>query len=275
MAIQVSKGLSDHPLLGWLGLVRHRELIASWTRRDLESRYRGSYLGALWSFVQPLFTLVLYTFVFSVVMKVRFNAAGHGGFALYLMCGLLPWIAISEVWTRATTVIVGNANFVKKVVFPLETLVASLAASAAVNQLVATAILVIAIPFLGGHLSLNLLWFPLILAIQVALTLGFGWMLASLGVFVRDIAQAIGLILTFGMYLTPIVYPESMVPQAFRWVLVLNPVAFLVQSYRRIMLDASAPELLPMVGNAAFALAIMALGYAWFTKTKRAFADIL
>lgn len=275
MATQVSARFGDHPYLGWLAMGRHVELITSLAYRDLEGRYRGSYLGALWSYVNPLFTLLLYTFVFSVVMKVKVNGGGPGGFAFYLMCGLLPWMALSEAWTRATTVIVGSSNLVKKVVFPLETLTVSVVASAVFNQLIATGLLVIAVAFFGGGLKLSLVWYPVILLMQLALSLGIGWMLASLGVFVRDISQAIGLILNFGMYLTPIVYPESMVPAQFRWLLLLNPIAFLVKGYRGAILDGSSPEVLPLLANMAFALLILILGYAWFAKTKRAFADVL
>lgn len=263
-----------NPWLGWVSLFNHQELIVSWTRRDLEGRFRGAYLGRLWAVLNPLLTLALYTVVFSVILKVRFGAGGHAGFAMYLMCGLLPWLAFSESSTRATTVILGNQNLVKKVVFPLATLPVSLVGTALINQVIGSVLLALVVAFTVG-LHLTIIWIPLLLLIQTALMLGVCWFLASLGVFVRDVAQAIGLALNMGMYLTPIVYPASMVPEAYRWALWLNPIAFLVEGYRGVLLDGRAPAPLALVLNLTVALAVMVLGYLWFHKTQRAFADVL
>lgn len=271
---QVVRRMERHHLMGWLSLFAHRELIASWTQRDLASRYRGSYLGSAWSILNPLFSLALYTFVFSVIMKIRFGEQGHGSFAIYLMCGLLPWIAISEALTRSTSVVPANQNLVKKVVFPLETLPVSLVASSIINQLIGLVILLVAVGFFVG-LKLTWLWLPIILLVQAGLMLGTCWFLASLGVFVRDIAQAIGLVLNVWMYMTPIVYPASMVPENFRWLLALNPVAFLVEAYRAVILDGRLPDMATFMANAFLAFVVMALGYAWFARTKPAFADVL
>lgn len=271
---QKLKRFETHPFLGWVGLLAHRELLFSWTQRDLESRYRGSYLGRAWSVLNPLLSLALYTFIFSVILKVRFSAGGHGSFALNLMCGLLPWLAFSETLIRATSVIASNQNLVKKVVFPLEVLPASLVASALFNQLIGMAILLIAVATMGG-LQLTLVWLPALLVLQMAFTLGISWLLASLGVFIRDISQAISLILNVWMYLTPIVYPASMVPDNFRWALLVNPLAFIVESYRAAIVEGMAPNALGLLANLGASVLLMMLGYAWFSKTKRAFADVL
>lgn len=266
--------LDTHPLWGWVSLLSHRELLFSWTQRDLESRYRGSYLGRAWSILNPLLSLALYTFIFSVILKVRFSAGGHGGFALNLMCGLLPWLAFSETLIRATSVIPSNQNLVKKVVFPLEVLPASLVASALVSQLIGMGVLLIAVAAMGG-LKVTMVWLPVLLVIQMAFTLGISWMLASLGVFIRDISQAISLVLNVWMYLTPIVYPASMVPERFSWALAVNPLAFLVEAYRSVILEGVAPHPIGLVVYLGLSMLLMMLGYAWFTRTKRAFADVL
>ena len=262
------------PSTGWAALARHRDLLVRWTARDLQVRYQGSFLGNAWAVLHPLATLAVYTFVFSVVLNLRFGPPGHGGFALFLMAGLLPWLAFAETVQRATTVITGNANLVKKVVFPLEVLPASLVASALVNLGIGLAILLVVVAFTAG-LTPALAWLPVVTLIQVAFTLGVAWLLASLGVFVRDLQVGIGLLLNIVLYLSPILYPASAVPAAWRWLFDFNPVAFWVEAYRGAILDGVGPALGPLALHAALALGVMALGWAWFAKTRRAFADVL
>lgn len=266
--------VSPPPLAGVRGLWRHRDLLWSWTTRDLQVRYQGSFLGNAWAVLHPLATLAVYTFVFSVVLNLRFGPPGHGGFALFLMAGLLPWLAFAETVQRATTVITGNANLVKKVVFPLEVLPASLVASSLVNLAIGLAILLVVVAAMIG-LSPALVWLPVVIAIQLAFTLGVAWGLASLGVFVRDLQVGIGLLLNIVLYLSPILYPASAVPPAWRWLFDYNPIAFWVETYRGAILDGTGPALAPLLGHGALALLVMALGWVWFAKTRRAFADVL
>lgn len=275
MATQGLRGVAGpSPLAGGRSLVRHRDLLWSWTRRDLAVRHQGSFLGPAWAVLHPLATLAVYTFVFSVVLDLKFGPPGHGGFALFLTAGLLPWLAFAETVQRATTVITGNANLVKKVVFPLEVLPASLVASSLVNLAIGLAILLVAVAATIG-LTPALLWLPVVALVQVAFTLGVAWGLAALGVFVRDLQVGIGLVLNVALYLSPILYPASAVPEAWRGVFAFNPIAFWVEAYRGAILDGAAPALLPLAAHGAVALAVMALGWAWFAKTRRAFADVL
>ena len=274
MASQGLQGVTGHPSAGWRGLARHRDLLWSWTVRDLQVRYQGSFLGNAWAVLHPLATLAVYVFVFSVILNLRFGPPGHGGFALFLMAGLLPWLAFAETVQRATTVITGNANLVKKVVFPLEVLPASLVASSLVNLVIGLAILLVAVAFTVG-LGPSLAWLPAIGLVQVMFTLGVAWGLASLGVFVRDLAMGIGLLLNILLYLSPILYPAAMVPVAWRWVFDYNPIAFWVEAYRGAILDGVGPALAPLAVHAALAGLVMALGWAFFAKTRRAFADVL
>lgn len=274
MASQGLQGVTGHPSAGWRGLARHRDLLWSWTVRDLQVRYQGSFLGNAWAVLHPLATLAVYVFVFSVILNLRFGPPGHGGFALFLMAGLLPWLAFAETVQRATTVITGNANLVKKVVFPLEVLPASLVASSLVNLVIGLAILLVAVAFTVG-LGPALAWLPAIGLVQVMFTLGIAWGLASLGVFVRDLAMGIGLLLNILLYLSPILYPAAMVPVAWRWVFDYNPIAFWVEAYRGAILDGVGPAVAPLAVHAALAGLVMALGWTFFAKTRRAFADVL
>ncbi|MDB5099862.1 MAG: sugar transporter permease [Cyanobacteria bacterium RYN_339] len=255
----------------FLGLARQRELLLAWTRRDLDSRWRGTLLGPWWALVQPLFMLALYTFVFSLVLRVKF---GTGDFALNLWAGLAPWMAFSETLSRATTAIVGQPNLVKKVVFPLALLPASQVLAAAVSLAIGLGLLVGAAG-LTGQLHATALWLPVIMALQLAFTLGLAWGLASLGVFLRDLASAIGLVLNAWMYLSPIVYPASMVPEAYRGLYMLNPAAFWAEGTRNAVLAGVAPTPGMLAVQAAIAAVTLLLGFAWFMKTRRAFADVI
>lgn len=256
------------------GLWRHRELVVTWARRDVASRFAGSFLGVWWAVLQPLFMLALYTLVFSVVLKVHFGTNGHGNFTLYLFAGLLPWLAFAETLTRATTVITGHPNFVKKVVFPLEVLPVGLVASATVSQFIGLALLLLAALALGT-LHATALWLVPIIALQLAFTLGASWFLASLGVFVRDLASAISLVLNTLMYVSPILYPATMVPEAYRKLFLANPIAFWAEASRRAILEGIAPSPQQLAAQTALALAVLFAGHAWFVRTQRAFADVL
>jgi lipopolysaccharide transport system permease protein len=264
------------PLGALSQLMKNRHLIGMMVRRDLSARYRGSVMGVLWAVLTPLAMLALYTFVFSVILQVKFGAGGDtASFALYLFCGMLPWLAFSEGIQRSTTVILENANLVKKVVFPLEILPLNVVLAAVVTQIVGTMVLLIVALAMGVSLSWTWLFAPVLLLPQVALTLGLGWFLASFGVFVRDITQVIGLLLTAGMFVTPIMYPASMIPAQFQWWLAVNPLAALIQAYRRVFLEGGLPPLSSLLALTLVGGLVGLFGYAWFVKTKNGFADVL
>lgn len=257
-------------------LPRQYDLIRTLARRELVVRYRASALGFLWAFMTPLVMLALYTFVFGVILGVRFGKSGTAGeYALYLFCGLLPWTAFAESLQTSSTVVIQHANLVKRVVFPLETLPAAQVSAAIVNQLAGTLALILAIAIVQRQFHATMLWLPVLLVPQIILTLGAAWFIASFGVFVRDTAQVIGLLLTVWMYLTPIIYPEQIVPAHFKRWLDLNPFTALVRNYRRIFLDGAAPDFYSLLYFTLFALVVFILGYYWFAKTRKNFADVL
>lgn len=252
------------------------ELILSLARRDLVARYKGSVLGVVWALLTPIVMIAIFTFLFAGVFGARFGARGSSwDYALYLFCGLLPWTMFQETVQRAATTIVEHANLVKRVVFPLETLPVAQAFSALGNQLFGTAALLLATVIIQRQLHASVLWLPVLLVPQLVATLGAAWLVASLGVFLRDMAQGITLVLMAWMYLTPIIYPESIVPVRYRTFINANPFTALVRSYRRIFLEGAPPDWPGLAYFTAFALVLFVFGYWWFAKTRRNFADVI
>lgn len=254
----------------------HRGLIRSMVRRDLTSRYKGSFMGLAWAIITPAVMIVIFTLIFSGIFNARFGTTGgHLSFAVYLYCGLLPWIAFSDGVQRSTTSLTENINLVKRVVFPIEALPVNLALSAIIQQLLGTIVLIIAALILEHTVRPTLLVMPLLLIPQVMLTIGLGWLMASLGVFIRDMPQFNQLALSAWMYLTPIFYPEEIIPKKYQWLANLNPMAPLIRSYRRVLLEGRMPDWQGLGLTLGFALICFGLGYWWFERTKKAFADVL
>lgn len=252
------------------------DLIFSFAKRDLLGRYKGSALGIAWAVLTPIVMIAIFTFIFAGIFGARFGINdSHWDYALYLFCGLLPWSMFQETVQQSSNTIVANANLVKRVVFPLETLPAAQAFAAVGNQLFATIALLIATIVIRQNLHLTALWLPVLLIPQLLFALGAAWLIASLGVFLRDIAQGITLLLMAWMYLTPIIYPESIVPERFRWFIGINPFTALIRSYRRIFLDGLAPDWRGLLYFALVALVVFVFGYWWFARTRKNFADVI
>jgi lipopolysaccharide transport system permease protein len=262
-----------HPL--WQ-LPKRSELILSLAKRELLSRYKGSALGILWAILTPVVMIGIFTFIFAGIFGARFGTTHSSwDYALYLFCGLLPWTMFQETVQQSANTIVTHANLVKRVVFPLETLPVAQALSALGTQLFATIALLIAAIVIQHQLHLTVLWLPLLLIPQLLFVLGSAWLIASLGVFLRDVAQGVSLILMAWMYLTPIIYPESIVPQRFRSFIDLNPFTPLVRSYRRIFLEGMAPDWSGLAYFTVIALLLFVFGYWWFARTRKNFADVI
>ncbi|MGH9719247.1 MAG: ABC transporter permease [Bryobacteraceae bacterium] len=257
-------------------LWRNRALIRTMVRRDVLGRYRGSFGGALWTVFTPLLLMLTYFFVFGIVLESRFAGdPSRAGFALYFLAGMLPWLAFSEAAGRAPSVLLEHRNFVKKLVFPVETLPVNLTAAGLTTQAIALLLFLIALLVVRGAIPATAAWLPALLVPQVMLTLAACWFLAALGVFVRDLGQVIGFTLTLWFFLTPICYPEGSIPPAMAPILAKNPIAVLVRGYRAVLLENTAPAWgslwkLWIVSGAAFIL-----GHAWFHKLRRSFADVV
>jgi homopolymeric O-antigen transport system permease protein len=254
----------------------HSGLIRSMVRRDLTSRYKGSIMGLAWPFITPAVMIVIYTLIFQGIFKARFGEqGGYLSYGIHLFCGLLPWLAFSDGILRSTTSITDNVNLVKRVVFPIEALPVNVALSALVQQMIGTIILIVAALIVLHRVEPTLLLLPVLIAPQFLATVGVGMFMASLGVFIRDMPQFNQLALSTWVYLTPIYYPENLIPSRFVWIANLNPMAPLIRSYRRILLEGRAPDWRGLTITFAFAIVCFIFGYWWFERTKKAFADVL
>jgi len=259
-----------------LGLYRHGALIQSFVRRDLQARYRGSAIGFLWSVIHPLIMLVLYTLVFATILRVRVGPdEGTEQFAIYLFCGLLPWNAVAEGLTRATGVILEHANLIKRAVFPSEILPVYPVISAIVHELIGLAILVAALLASGHGVAPSFLALPLVLLLQFALATGLAWLVAGATVFIRDLGQLLGMALTLWLFLTPIFYPPSLVPDGLRALVIVNPMHILVEAYRSLVLKGQLPPWDGLTYLAACAGTAFLAGHWAFTRMQPAFADVI
>jgi lipopolysaccharide transport system permease protein len=257
-------------------LPRQRDLISSLARRELQARYKGSALGLLWALLTPAVMIAIFTFIFAGIFGARFTTnSSHWDYALYLYCGLLPWTMMQETIQQSAGTIISHANLVKRVVFPLETLPVAQTLAALGNQLFGTVVLLVAMLIIRRHLPATVVLFPVLLIPQLMFALGAAWLIASLGVFLRDIAQGINLALMTWMYLTPIIYPESIVPERFRTLINYNPFTPLVSSYRRVLLDGYLPEWRGLGYFTVVALIVFVFGYWWFARTRKNFADVI
>lgn len=254
-----------------------RELIAQMTRREVVGRYKGSIMGLLWSFLNPLFMLTVYSFVFSVVFKARWSGAGESQtqFAVILFAGMTVHALFAEVLNRAPGIILGNVNYVKKVVFPLEILAVVSLGAALFHALVSLLVLLVAFFMLNGFVHWTAIFAPLVLLPLMLLSLGFGWILSSLGVFVRDIGQLVGVLTTALLFLSPVFFPVSALPDSFQPWLNLNPLTFIIEQTREVLIWGHFPDWKRLTFYLAGASTFAWLGFFWFQKTRKGFADVL
>lgn len=245
--------------------------------REIESRYRGSLLGVVWSFATPLFMLAVFTFVFAVVFKARWGQeqASTAEFALIIFAGLTTFNLFSEMVSRAPTLITAQPNLVKKVVFPLHILPVVALGSALFQAAVATVILVVFQVALGSGFHSATLLLPLLVLPLCLFTLGAAWFLAALGVYVRDISQVMPPLVTALMFLSPIFYPSSNLPEWIRPFAANNPLAFSIETVREAVIFGRLPNPFLWVLGVGGGCIIAALGYAFFEKTRKGFADVL
>lgn len=257
---------------------RHRSLIMRLAARDIESKYRGSVLGILWSLITPLMLLGVYTFVFSVVFQSRWGAAAHGddraSFAVILFASLIVFNLFAECVNRAPTLMLENVAYIKKVVFPLEVMPWVSLCTGVFSFGVAFLALVCFYITLMGLPSVTALALPIVLLPFAIMTLGIVWFLASLGVYLRDIRQVVGVFTTMIMFLSPVFYPVAGVPESLRPLLAFNPIATVLEDARNILFFDLFPPWQHVISLWGIALCVAWLGLAWFTKTKKGFADV-
>jgi homopolymeric O-antigen transport system permease protein len=270
-------GLGPMVLVGRLS--SHHFLLRQLVRKSVVTTYQGSMIGVAWIVVRPLLTLVIYGFCFGVVFQGRFfRQAGGGGsleFAMVLFVGLTIFSLLSEMLAVAPSLVAGNANFVKRVVFPLDLLVPAQLGSALVQMTMSAAVFLGVRVFLDPPLGWAALSVPILIVPYVMLTLGLAWFLASLGVFVRDLQQVMPLVITGLMFLSPLFYPVSAVPPFLRSTIYLNPLTFILESARNALFRNEWPDPIGLLVYFVLGAFVMWLGWAWFEKTKKGFADVL
>lgn len=259
-------------------LWQHRDLISQMTRREVVGRYRGSIMGLAWSFFNPILMLVVYTFVFSVVFKARWGASveeSQTGFAIVLFVGMIVYGLFAEMVNRAPVLILSNTNYVKKVIFPLEILPVVGMGAALFHAFISLVVLLAAILLINGSMEWTAIFFPLMILPLLIATLGIAWFLASLGVFVRDVGQTVGIFTTVMMFVSPVFYPISALPEKFQIWLMLNPLTFVIEQSRAVMIFGKQPD---WAGWGVYVIASWVVAWAgfwWFQKTRKGFADVI
>lgn len=259
-------------------LIQNRRLVISMANREVIARYKGSILGLLWSFVHPLLMLSVYTFIFSVVFKVKWGVEigdGKSDFALILFAGLIMHTLLSDVLNTAHGLILNNINYVKKVVFPLEILSVVSVVTALFHAVVSISILLMALMIMDGHLYWTVFLFPIVIMPLVILSLGFSWVLASLGVFARDVGQLMGIVTTVLLFLSPIFFPVSAIPEPYQIFIFLNPLTFIIEQIREVLIWGRAPDWQGLGVYTIFSMLFCWASFAWFQKTRKWFADVI
>lgn len=266
-----------HPFSVFDPLRRHRLLLWEMTKRDISSRYKGSHLGIFWAVLMPLAMLSIYSYVFGTVFKSRWSTAGEAElpFPIVLFSGLIVFNFLAECVNRAPTLVTVSPNLVKKTVFPIAILPWMAMITATINSFISVAILLVGEWLIVGHVPVTALLFPFVLLPVALVALGAGWFLSSLGVYVRDIAQLVGLLTTALLFLTPIFYPPHGAPGALHAFADMNPLATQVQSMREVLLWGQLPSLTSFVVAILVGWAVAWFGLVWFSKTSDGFADVL
>ena len=262
----------------FLSIYRHKHLVFTLSRREIAARYRGSTLGLAWSFLTPLIMLIIYTFIFSVVFHAKWGTQASESkmdFAIILFVGLIVHALFAECINSAPGLIISNVSYVKRVVFPLEILPVISLISAVFNCMVSMCILFLAYLFAHGTLHLTSFWFPVVLLPMITGTLGVAWIFAALGVFLRDIGQTVGIITSVMLFMSPVFFSVSALPPAFQKLIYLNPLSFIIEEMRAVIIWGHPPDLTGLLIYSAASIFVLWIGFCCFQKTRKGFADVL
>lgn len=251
-----------------------RHLIWNFVLRDLKSRYVGSFMGIFWSVIHPIVLLVCYTFVFSFVFKIRPYSTTTDNFAIFLFCGILPWLYFQDTVLRSSTSIIEHSHLIKKTLFPSEILPISYVISNLIMHLIGLAILTTVL-VVTGLFSWTAVFLPIYLIPLMIMALGFGWLVACLQVFLRDTVQVLTVLLVFWFWFTPIFYAVEKVPEVLQPLIRLNPLTAVVEGYRSVLLEGEVPGLSGLGLLIVYALVFVVIGGSAFRRTKREFVDVL
>ncbi len=257
-------------------LWNHRSLLAQLIQRDIAGRYRGSIFGGVWAFLNPLLMLSLYTMVFGVFLQAKWGGATNSAqFSLVLFAGLIVFNFFSECINRAPGLITSNTNLVKKVAFPLQILPWMCMGTAFFHAVISLMVWVFFAALIYHQVHWTVVFFPLVLVPLVFMVLGTCWLISSLGVYIRDIGQFIGVLTSFIMFMSPIFYPIDTLPEPFRSVLNINPLTFIIQEVRAILIDGALPDFARLAVHTLASFVFAWLAFVWFQRAREGFADVL
>jgi len=247
------------------------------SKREVIGRYKGSMMGLLWSFFNPLLMLAVYTFFFTEVFQARWRQGSdsRGEFAIALFVGLMIHNFFSECATRSPMTMIGNVNYVKKIVFPLEQLPLVGMCSAVFHFLVSSIVLAVFELIFFGKIPPTFLLFPMVMLPLMVMSCGICWLLSALGVYLRDLQQTVGIIVILMMYTSPLFFPPDMMPGKFRMLLAVNPLTSLMNEARAVMIWGNAPDIVALSRYFVVALIFAWLCFLVFQKTRKGFADVL
>lgn len=251
-------------------LYNYRELLKTNIKKEVRGKYKGSWLGVLWTFLNPLLMLAVYAFVFPYILRVKVE-----NYTIFMIVALIPWNFFTTAIQSGTGSVVANGNILKKVYFPREIIPISITTSQLVNFLITCIIMFVFILFSGVGFSIHLLLMPLLILIQYLITLALTFVLSALTVFVRDVDHFVSVALTLGFYATPIVYQVSMLPEKFQWVLKFNPMAQLVEAYRAILYYHQLPDFTMLGIWGILSVILLILGYMIFKNLEKSFVEEL
>lgn len=268
-------------LPGGLGFMYERRwLIWYFVQRQLTQTYKGSYLGIVWAFLTPLLMIILYTIVFSEILDLRFREVESNpnlNFGLYLYCGLIPFMVYAETVNQCVGLVKSNAQLVQRVVFPVEVLPLTSALANFLSHLFGLGVLILVVAALNRTVEWTLVLLPVLMALQLLFVVGLGYLVAVIGAYLPDVKETLRAIVRASFFITPIIWPVSKVAdkEVLSLVVELNPLAFLVEGYRNLVLDGEIPGIKPTLYFALFAGALFAVGFVLFNRTKKQFADLI
>ncbi len=268
---------SINPIQIFVSLTKYRQLIWQMSKREVIGRYKGSILGLAWSFFNPLLMLLIYTIVFNTIFQSRWNSGSDSKteFALVLFVGMIMHGILAEVLVRTPGLIIANVNYVKKVVFPLEILSWVMMGSNLFHALVSLIVWMLIYLVANHNIQWTVVFLPIVLAPLVLFAMGLSWLLSSLGVYIRDTGQVTVVIASVLMFLSPVFYPITRLPEPYQMLLFLNPTTFIIEEARNVLIWGKFPNFTGLVIYYLVSIIFAWLGFVWFQKTRKGFADVL
>lgn len=251
-------------------LYKYRELLKTNIKKEIRGKYKNSFLGVLWSFLNPLLQIAVYALVFPFILKNT-----QDNYVIFLCCGLIPWAFFSTTISRSAFTIVENGNIIKKVYFPREILPISVVTSETVNFLISTIIIIVFMIFGGIGLSKYIMLYPIVLLAQYLLLIAISLIVSSISIYIRDLQHLIGVALQLLFYAAPIVYTPESIPEQFKWILKCNPMTYIISGYRNIFYNQTMIELKPLLILIGCSVVACVIGYIIFNKLQKGFAEQL